>query len=198
MNSKLSPENLTESNDQNEILTLIDLLVLRVECLNNETKKKKSKESLPTVTEVDHNLIEYLYYLFKKFLREDSEHSHEELSPAMIDKSNFVHVCQTLVRNGSFEITSTSPDQSMSESTITNSSTDQTLTSETVLHEYHSETIPDKLSPTDEHDAWLVIDLEPIQSVTPEIVVSISNVKPYGRISHNLFLYLFLSLSHLP
>lgn len=174
MNSKLSPENFAELNDQNEILTLVDLLVLRVECLNNESKKKKSKDSLPTVAEVDQNLIEYLYCLFKKFIQEESEHTLEEISPAMIDKSNFVHVCQTLVRNGSFEITSTSPDQSISESTITNNSSDQTLTSETVLHDYHPEPIVDKSSSIDERDSWLVIDLEPIQSNTPEIIVSIS------------------------
>lgn len=164
MNSK---ENFLELNDQNEILTLIDLLVLRVECLNNETKKKKHKTSLPTVTEVDHNLIEYLYYLFKKFVHEeDSEHNVPPTTT--IDKNNFVHVCQTLVRNGSFELSSLSPDQSISESTITNHSTDQTLTSEI---ESQSEILPEK-STIDERDTWLVIDLDPIESTTPDIIVS--------------------------
>ena len=171
MNSKSSPENSLELNDQNEILTLIDLLVLRVECLNNETKKKKHKTSLPTVTEVDHNLIEYLYYLFKKFSNEDSEQTIDLPPTAMMDKNNFVHVCQTLVRNGSFELSSLSPDQSMSESTITNHSTDQTLTSEIVPQESQSDILPDK-STTDERDTWLVIDLDPLESTTPDIIVS--------------------------
>lgn len=157
--------NSTELNDQNEILTLIDLLVLRVECLNNETKKKKKKikESSPTVAEVDQNLIEYLYYLFTKFIHDESD----DLPAASIDKNNFVNVCQTLVRNGSFELASASPDQSTSEATITNS--DQTLTSETVLHEYHP-AVTDKSS-TDEQDTWLVVDLEPIQLDEPEPIV---------------------------
>lgn len=170
MNSKISPENSLELNDQNEILTLIDLLVLRVECLNNETKKKKHKDTLPTVTEVDHNLIEYLYYLFKKFTEEDSDLPSP--STNLIDKNKFVHVCQTLVRNGSFELTSLSPDQSMSDSTLT----DQTLT---------SETIPPS-STIDEQDTWLLIDLEQIQSTPPEILVSLSSLTFGINISHFL------------
>jgi hypothetical protein len=148
MNSKLSNEDLLELNDQNEILTLIDLLVLRVECLTNENKKNKSKDNYPTVAEVDQNLIEYLYYLFTKFINEDSNES----STPIINKNDFVNVCQTLVRNGCFEVSSSSPDQSFSESTITSSS-DQTLTPETFLHEYQNN--------ANEKDTWLVVDIEP-------------------------------------
>ena len=157
MNSKLSPEDLLALNDQNEILTLIDLLVLRVECLNNETKKKTNEEIYPTIAEVDQNLIEYLYYLFTKF-------THEEFDSSIptIDKNNFVNVCQTLVRDGCFQITSISPEQSFSEST------DHTLTPETFVHEY--------LPEADKQEAWLVVDLEPIPSeesnIKPEPIVS--------------------------
>jgi len=177
MNSKLLNENLSELNDQNEILTLIDLLVLRVECLTNENKKNKSKDNHPTVAEVDQNLIEYLYYLFTKFTNDDSN----DISTPIIDKNNFVTVCQTLVRNGCFEASSTSPDQSFSDATITtnsSSSSDQTLTPETFLHEYQPETdhtIADKSS-ADEQESWLVVDLKPIQSeepiAKPETIVS--------------------------
>jgi hypothetical protein len=172
MNSKFSNENLLEINDHDEILTLIDLLVLRVECLSNENKshkkkKKKHEETYPTVTEVDQNLIEYLYYLFTKFTNDDSEPSND-LSAPIIDKNNFVNVCQTLVRNGCFDLSSvsTSSEQSFSETTSTSS--DQTL-----LREYHPDTgeIVAEISSTDgqnsEQETWLVIDLEPIQSEEP-------------------------------
>jgi hypothetical protein len=180
MNSKLSNENLLEINDHNEILTLIDLLVLRVECLTNETKskqKKKIKENYPTVAEVDQNLIEYLYYLFTKFTHDDPNVSTDLTTP-IIDKNNFVNVCQTLVRNGCFDIPSTSPDESISDTTIT-STTDQTLTSETILHEYHPETtqILAEKSAINEQETWLVVDLQPMQSEKPpatsEIIVSV-------------------------
>jgi hypothetical protein len=92
----------------------------------------------------------------------------------MIDKTNFVNVCQTLVRNGCFNIpSSTSPDQSFSESTITNSS-DRTLP-QTFVHEYRSETDDmslKKSSLTNDQETWLVVDLEPMtpkySSTTPE------------------------------
>jgi len=170
MNSKISNENFLEINDHNEISTLIDLLVLRVECLTNEKKfnKKKKKKSghYPTVTEVDQNLIEYLYYLFKKFINDDSNSSNDLTTP-IIDKTNFVNVCQTLVRNGCFDIPSTSTDQSISETTINDS--DRTLTPETFIREYHADTdqmIAGKSS-IDEKETWLVVDLEPTQSEEP-------------------------------
>jgi hypothetical protein len=71
---------------------------------------------------------------------------------SIIDKHNFVSVCQTLVRNGCLEVVSASPDQSFSEETITSDS-DQTITPETFLHEYQNV--------ADEQDAWLVVDLNP-------------------------------------
>jgi hypothetical protein len=92
----------------------------------------------------------------------------------MIDKSNFVNVCQTLVRNGCFNISlSTSPDQSFSEPTLTNNS-DLTL-NQTFVHEYRSDTDNVSLeksslneqitsTPTNEQETWLVVDIEPIQS----------------------------------
>jgi hypothetical protein len=179
MNSKISNENLLEINDQNEILTLIDLLVLRVECLTNENKlnkKKKSKDKYPTVAEVDQNLIEYLYYLFTKFVTDDSDSSNN-LTTSNIDKKSFLTVCQTLVRNGCFDMPSPDPDQSISDTTT--SSSDQTITPETFLREYNpdSDEIITEKSPTDEQENWLIVDLEPTQSEEPiqttETIVSV-------------------------
>ena len=184
MNSKFSNENLLEINDHDEILTLIDLLVLRVECLSKENKshkkkKKKHEEIYPTVTEVDQNLIEYLYYLFTKFTNEDSEPSND-LSIPIIDKNNFVNVCQTLVRNGCFDLSSVSTASEQSFSETTSNSSDQTL-----VREYHPDTdeIVAEISSTDgqnsEQETWLVVDLEPIQSeeliVASDIIVSLIN-----------------------
>jgi hypothetical protein len=100
----------------------------------------------------------------------------------MIDKTNFVNVCQTLVRNGCFNMpATTSPDQSFSEKTITNSS-DLTST-HTYVHEYRPDVDDMSLeqssinelissSPTSDQESWLVVDLEPIppiySSTTPD------------------------------
>jgi hypothetical protein len=167
--NRLSNENLLKNSDDHEISKLINLLILRVECLSNENTLINKKNHYPTVKEIDQNLIEYLYYLFNKFIQEESD-----LNPPMIDKTNFVNVCQTLVRNGCFNIpSSTSPDQSFSESTITNSS-DRTLP-QTFVHEYRSETDDmslKKSSLTNDQETWLVVDLEPMtpkySSTTPE------------------------------
>lgn len=134
----MSNGNQMESNDEDEILTLIDLLVLRVECLTNENqsikkKKKKLNENYPSVAQVDQNLIEYLYYLFTKF-------THEDQTMPILDKSNFVNVCQTLVRNGCFDISSSSSEPS-------------TITDQTIVHEYPTTIDNDK-------DTWLVVDFE--------------------------------------
>lgn len=158
---------LKTDHEENEILNLINLLILRVECLTNEDPiiNNSDKKLSPTIKEVDHNLIEYLYYLFNKFIEEDSD-----LDKPVIDKTNFVNVCQTLVRNGCFNIpSSTSPDQSFSETTITNNS-DLTST-QTFVHECRTDTdemslenslLTEQLSstPTNDQDAWLVVDLE--------------------------------------
>lgn len=176
MNSKISNDNLSEINDRNEILTLVDLLVLRVECLTNENDLKKSNETktnYPTVAEVDQNLIEYLYYLFTKFVHDDPNES----TMPIIDKKNFVTVCQTLVRNGCFDMpSSTSPDQSASE-TISNNS-DPTIIPDTYLHEYRNSKVElssEKIT-NNEQETWLVVDLQPTQSeehaTTSEIIVS--------------------------
>ncbi|CAF5007541.1 unnamed protein product [Rotaria sp. Silwood1] len=45
MNAQLKDENIYEINDYNEILTLINLLCLRVECLSYEKKTKKKKRT---------------------------------------------------------------------------------------------------------------------------------------------------------
>jgi hypothetical protein len=190
MNSKLSSEDLLEINDHDEILTLIDLLVLRVDCLSNE-KKKKVQETYPTVAEVDQNLIQYLYYLFTKFTNDDSEPS-EDLSTPIIDKNNFVNVCQTLVRNGCFDIPSgngsISSDHSLSEST-----SDQTLVSE-----YHPDNITEK-TPIIEQETWLVVDLQPTESGESiedcEAIVSLNknlspNDKDNTNNNKNIFSYL--------
>ena len=158
MTLTLSNENPLANNDKNEILTLIDLLVLRVECLANESDGKPTNAAYPTVSKVDQNLIEYLYYLFAKFLRDESLTS-TPTTPTM-DKTNFVHVCQTLVRNGCFDL---SPDQSSADTTI---SSDRTLTQQPSLHEYPSDQdtlVPEQQPPT-EQDTWLVVDLEPTTS----------------------------------
>jgi len=142
-----------ESNDENEILTLIDLLVLRVECLTNEnqsTKKKKKKlsENYPSVAQVDQNLIEYLYYLFTKF-------THDDQTKPILDKSNFVNVCQTLVRNGCFDISSSSSEPS-------------TITDQTIVHEYPTTIDNDK-------DTWLVVDFEQTKENVRFLVFSLSS-----------------------
>jgi len=185
-------ENVSESNNDNhEILTLIDLLVLRVECLSNEKRlntKKRRKEHCPSVAEVDQNLIEYLYYLFTKFINDESNSSNDLTAP-IIDKNSFVNVCQILVRNGCFDIPNTnessSSDQSASDTT---SSSDSTLTQKTSVHEYHPDRdkISGEKSSTDEEihstasteqDTWLIVDLEGIQSeeemTNSEITVSL-------------------------
>jgi hypothetical protein len=164
-------QNNLNDNDDNEILKLVNLLILRVECLANENiliNRDKNK-TYPTIKQIDQNLIEYLYYLFSKFIKDDND-----LNTPMIDKSNFVNVCQTLVRNGCFNIPlSTSPDQSFSEPTLTNNS-DLTL-NQTFVHEYRSDTDNVSLeksslneqitsTPTNEQETWLVVDIEPIQS----------------------------------
>ncbi|UJR15369.1 hypothetical protein I4U23_002317 [Adineta vaga] len=174
MNTGTTNENpSSDSTDNNEILTLIDLLVLRVECLANEAKSKtkKKKVNCPSVAEVDQNLIEYLYYLFTKFLNDEANAS-DTLRIPIIDKNNFVNVCQTLVRNGCFDIPpgniSISPDQSSSETT---SSSDKTLSQHTLVREYHPDTDTmmaekssldgENLSTTSaEQETWLVVDLE--------------------------------------
>ncbi|CAF3610328.1 unnamed protein product [Rotaria sordida] len=181
MNSQLNNENLFETNEYNEILTLINLLILRVECLSNENKSKKrkrKKDKYPTVTEVDQNLIEYLYYLFKKFINNDINLSNDLKIP-IIDKNNFVSICQTLVRDGCFDIPSTtttiiskSPNQSLSESLSTS---DYISNSQAIVHEYYPDTnqIVEEKSLSDdqissmtstEKEPWLVVDFEqPIQ-----------------------------------
>jgi len=161
--NRLSNENLLKNSDDHEISKLVNLLILRVECLTNENTLIQKNNTYPTIKEIDQNLIEYLYYLFNKFIQDESD-----INPPMIDKTNFVNVCQTLVRNGCFNIPSpTSPDQSFSESTITNSS-DRTLT-QTFVHEYRSETDDmslKKSSLTNDQETWVVVDLEPKYSAT--------------------------------
>jgi hypothetical protein len=161
--NRLSNENLLKNSDDHEISKLVNLLILRVECLTNENTLIQKNNTYPTIKEIDQNLIEYLYYLFNKFIQDESD-----INPPVIDKTNFVNVCQTLVRNGCFNIPSpTSPDQSFSESTITNSS-DRTLT-QTFVHEYRSETDDislKKSSLTNDQETWVVVDLEPKYSAT--------------------------------
>ncbi|CAF0718159.1 unnamed protein product [Adineta steineri] len=173
-NSKqLSNEDLSKEtfDDNNEISTLINLLILRVECLSNKNtliEKKKQTKIYPTIKQIDQNLTEYLYYLFNKFTKDDPD-----ICTSMIDKTNFVNVCQTLVRNGCFNMpSSTSPEQSLSESTLTNNN-ELTLT-QTCLREYRTDVddlIIDKSTATEEtssismndQDTWLIVDLEPIK-----------------------------------
>ncbi|CAF4378850.1 unnamed protein product [Rotaria sp. Silwood2] len=178
MNAQERNENSFEINEHNEILTLINLLVLRVECLSNERKSKKrkrKKDKYPTVAEVDQNLIEYLYYLFKKFINDDTNISNDVKTP-IIDKNNFVSVCQTLVRNGCFDMPSTtllkSPNQSFSDSL---SASEHTSISQTIVHEYYPDTnqiveekslTNDQISPmiSTEKETWLIVDFATRQS----------------------------------
>ena len=155
------------TDDGNEISTLINLLILRVECLANDQLNPSlaSEQTYPTIKQVDQNLLEYLYYLFNKFTTDDPD-----LSKPMIDKTNFVHACQTFVRNGCFTLSPASdlPDQSVSESTTMNTNRND-LTS---VHEYRAETAPEKSSatgsisttPSSDQDVWLVVDIEPSQA----------------------------------
>ena len=180
MNTKSPNKNSLETNDHNEILTLIDLLVLRVECLANESKLKKKKKSTdihhPTIAEIDQNLIEYLYYLFTKFINENSNFSNDSNSP-MIDKNHFVNVCQTLVRDGCFDMSSsvntpTSPNHLPSAATSTS---DHILAQQTIVGEYLSDTneivretlLTNEQDPSlisTEEETWLVVDLKSTQS----------------------------------
>lgn len=178
MNGQLLSDDTLETGDHNEISKLIHLLILRVECLSNEKrtkKRKKRKESHPTVAEVDHSLIEYLYYLFKKFIDEDSTLS-SDLKASRIDKNNFVTVCQALVHNGCFDLSSAtispSPNQSLSEAT---NSSEYTLTQPTSRHEEQSDNNETSIevSPTDdptslmismEKESWLLEDFDINQS----------------------------------
>lgn len=178
--NKSSNENLlkntldnTQTNDESEILTLINLLILRVECLNNEEQsneiKNQGKKS-STVKQIDQNLIEYLYFLFNKFVNDEPESA-----TPLINKTKFVNVCQTLVRNGSLNMSSSpspSPDHSLSESTTTNTS-DKTLM-QALIREYKTDTdVTSKLTTVIngktssmsiiDDDSWLVVDLEQIK-----------------------------------
>ncbi|CAF1161740.1 unnamed protein product [Adineta ricciae] len=164
--------NLLHHDDENkEISTLINLLILRVECLANTTtliETNKKPNIYPSIKQIDQNLTEYLYYLFNKFTKDDPE-----IGASMIDKTNFVNVCQTLVRNGCFNMpSSTSPDQSYSEATLTNSN-ELTLI-QPAVREYKpdaDEMTLDKSSidetisliPMSDQDTWLVVDLEPFK-----------------------------------
>ena len=153
--SPLSNENLPTKNldeqDEHEISKLINLLILRVECLANE-----KNNSLPPIKQVDDNLIEYLYYLFNKFTQDEINSN-----TPMIDKTNFVHVCQTLVRHECLNLTS--PEQSVSETTMTNT-TDLTLT-QPFVREYRTEIdeISFKTPSSNDQDTWLVVDFESMQ-----------------------------------
>lgn len=197
MSARACNENTVETSDNNEILTLIDLLVLRVECLANEGKVnvKRKKGNCPSVAEVDQNLIEYLYYLFTKFVNDESS---AQPVPA-IDKSNFVNVCQTLVRNGCFDIPPgnipVSPDQSSSEtaSSSSSSSSDRTITPQPLLREYHADADVlmqaekssidgENLSTTSaEQETWLVVDLEgaPSEDATVRALARCGNTSDY-------------------
>ncbi|CAF4215149.1 unnamed protein product [Rotaria socialis] len=179
--NKLSNENLLKNTfdndhtaDDNEILTLINLLILRVECLNNDStvaNVTNTKTKSSTIRKIDQNLIEYLYFLFNKFVEDESDSS----TPSIINKTRFVNVCQTLVRDGSLNISLSfsSPDHSCSESTITNNS-DQTLM-QTLVREYrpdadlmtanHSPINNEQISSItmNDDDTWLIVDLEQIK-----------------------------------
>lgn len=135
-------------SDDQEISKLINLLLLRVECLNNENS---------TIKQVDQNLIEYLYYLFNKFTRDECESNK-----TMIDKSNFVNVCQKLVRNGCL-----------------NGSSSEPPLLQTILHEYPSPSNEHiSSSSNNDQDTWLVVDIEPIQ---PKYSATMPNL---SKVSH--------------
>lgn len=185
MNPQSENNKKIDTNDHTEIVTLINLLILRVECLSKEKKpkkRKKRKDNHPTVAEVDQSLIEYLYYLFKKFINEETN------SSKTIDKNNFVDVCQNLVRNGCFDISSSSdvsPSLTQSYSESISISDQTTLTSQTSLNEYHHDTteITDELSLTDDPISTITLTEKEnfLQSdeiiETPEAMVSFSNLK---------------------
>lgn len=153
----------TPPDDGNEISTLINLLILRVECLAHDQLNTSlaSEQIYPTIKQVDQNLLEYLYYLFNKFTTDDPD-----LSKPMIDKTNFVHACQTFVRNGCFTLSPATdlPDQSAVESTTMNTNRND-LTS---VHEYRAEkssaTGSISTTPSSDQDVWLVVDIEPGQA----------------------------------
>lgn len=150
----------SDSDDQ-EISKLINLLLLRVECLTNEK---------PTIKQVDQNLIEYLYYLFNKFTRDESE-SNE----TMIDKSNFVNVCQKLVRNGCL-----------------NSSSSEPPLLQTILHEYQSSTNEHiSTSSNNDQDTWLVVDFEAIQ---PKYSATMPNLSKVSNRDEEFFPFILSSI----
>lgn len=165
---KMNPMDYNHTDDEDEISKLVNLLILRVETLNNDASvndEKNNRRASSVVKEIDHNLIDYLYYLFNKFINEDSESNTH-----MINKSNFVNICQTLVRNGSIKMSSPPPsEQLISEATMTNSC-DSTLI-QTFLREYRTDTNEITLSEAsinsskslitlNDQDTWLIVDLE--------------------------------------
>ena len=169
--SDQSTEHPLNHTDDQEICKLIHLLLLRVECLNNENPPSLSRSSspYPTIKQVDDNLIEYLYYLFNKFVGEDVESNKPT-----INKTNFVNVCQTLVRNGCLNIP------------LTNSS--EATLFQTVLHEYQSSSSSSSLnepistSSNIDQDTWLVVDFEPIQPKYSSTTPDLSKVRAKGMI----------------
>lgn len=159
-----------DNGDADEILTLVNLLIRRVEYLATNgtppemttTKKKNGTNPSPSIKQIDQDLTEYLYYLFNKFAKDDGD-----AGVPLIEKSDFVHVCQTLVRNGCLNVPSA--EQSLLDVTLTNSN-EITLT-QTSLREHKpdaDESTVEKSSasdktcgtPMDEQDAWLIVDVE--------------------------------------
>lgn len=88
------------SHESERISALIDLLVVRVQCLS----KGKSFQSAE-LNKIDKFLMESLYFLFKRFLENDPRRSQ-------IDQNQFVSICQQLVRRGCFDFSSTISDRS--------------------------------------------------------------------------------------
>ena len=139
-------------DDEDQIFTLIDLLVLRVDCLTNEIKAKSREDRIkPTLAEIDQNLIEFLYCLFKKFLNNEKEKPR-------IEKNNFVEICQRLVRYGCFELSSNDKGNSNEQSTSeTLSNSDPTLTEQVCLQS--SDVDEDNSTElTKSNNSWPLID----------------------------------------
>ncbi|CAF0797138.1 unnamed protein product [Didymodactylos carnosus] len=159
INTSIPSTPITSDQDilDSEILTLVDLLVLRVACLSESSDEIPR----PTVAEVDQNLIEYLYYLFTKFIvtADTSVSDANSTDESLIDKKSFIQICQTLVKNGCFDMSSVSVSPTTSQSTedtvleyVNNDQNKNDLSTATITDEKQNETAT-------EENTWLMVDI---------------------------------------
>ena len=189
LSNKNSIDTVPAAAPGDEISAVIDLLLVRVdESLVNEktlaakkSKKKRKKKSRSrrksqafAEPPPDRHLLDYLDYLFTKFIDDNNNNNNNDCSVSMIDKTNFITVCQTLVRNGCFNLPSvpTSEPVLSASPTINTDTSNELNSTQTLVREYHPQTdnVIKQISLAPEHtdaltsndqDIWLVVDIEP-------------------------------------